>query len=112
MKGRWAPHALAVAASIGAGGLCAGAAVADDLSLNLRNDSIAPVSAIQVSADYRTSWGGNLLTGAISPGQVGRVIITGVNGHCFFDIQVEDANGRQAQYWGRNLCADTVIEHR
>ncbi len=112
MTGRWASHALALAAGLGAVCLCAGSAAADELSIALRNDSIAPVSVIQVSADYRTSWGGNRLNGAISPGQIGRVTITGVNGHCFFDIQVEDANGRQAQYWGRNLCVETVIEHR
>lgn len=110
MKQRLVMQALAVMGGV----LCASGppAMADELNLNLRNVSIAPVAAIRVSADYQTSWGGNLLNGPISPGQSGQITLFGRNGHCFFDIQVEDTNGRSAEYWGRNLCADTVLEHR
>lgn len=109
-RGRWGLAVLIVTAAAIVG---ARSPWAEEPRLALRNASTVDVTAVMVSPDYRLHWGANLIGGAtIGPGSERWISLPDDDGHCFYDILVEDSAGRQQPNFNQNLCSNPVYEYR
>lgn len=104
----------AVLALMGAAPAAAQSLAQDEAqAFTLRNFSAAPLATIHVSPDFRNTWGGDRLGArTLAPGDQVQVDLGGDSGNCYFDVQVGDANGRQREYWGVNLCTQHTLDVR
>jgi hypothetical protein len=86
---------------------------ADPQGIYVRNSSSVAVATVHVSPDYRRSWGDDRLgSSLLMPGEELRVDLPEEDDQCFFDVLIEDANGRSHAFWGLNLCRDRTVDFK
>jgi hypothetical protein len=76
------------------------------------NASSTPVAQVHVSPDYATTWGNNRLAGTLPPGGRQDIAVDDRPDHCYYDVQITDAAGKQRAYWNQNLCTRPSFEYR
>ncbi len=87
------------------------AAQQETRSLYVRNSGSVPLSSIHVSPDYSARWGTDrLASDALQPGDSVQVDLSDHAGDCFFDVQVDDAQGGSRQFWGVNVCNQRQLD--
>ncbi len=69
------------------------------------NNGSTAVWYIYVSPNYSDSWEEDVLgEDVLMPGMQIPVYLNGYDGHCFFDVMVQDANGYALEYYDVNAC--------
>ena len=101
---------MAGTSGVGFGGLAW--ADSGSQSVYVRNSGSVPLDAIRVSPDYSTRWGDDRLGAVVQPGDGVTLNLNDYANDCFFDIQVNDANGDSREFWGVDLCTETHLEVR
>jgi hypothetical protein len=106
--------ATALAGAVTAAGLAGPAAAQQETrSLQVRNSGSVPLSSIHVSPDYSNRWGGDrLASDELEPGDSVQVDLSDHAEDCFFDVQVDDAEGQSREFWGVNVCNQRFLDVR
>ena len=100
-----------IAAGLGLLIACGTAAAQGSDSFYIRNSGSATLEGLRVSPDYSTRWGDEQLGSTVlEPGEEIEVHVDGMAENCFFDVQVDDADGNSREFWGVNLCSDRFID--
>lgn len=74
------------------------------------NNGSTAVWYIHVSPNYAESWDEDVLgEDVLMPGMQIPITLTGYNGHCFFDVKVEDSNGYAKEYYDVNVCTSDYV---
>ena len=74
------------------------------------NNGSTAVWYIFVSPNYSDNWEEDVLgEDVLMPGMQIPVTLTGYNGHCFFDVKVEDSNGYAREYYDVNVCNSDFV---
>jgi hypothetical protein len=74
------------------------------------NNGSTAVWYIHVSPNYSESWDQDVLgEDVLMPGMQIPITLTGYNGHCFFDVKVEDSNGYALEYYDVNVCNSDYV---
>jgi|GEM_PF-1630241 len=105
--------ATALATAVAAAGLAAPVGAQETRSLHVRNSGSVPLSSIHVSPDYSNRWGGDrLASDELEPGDSVQVDLSDHGEDCFFDVQVDDAEGESREFWGVNVCNQRFLDVR
>ena len=82
----------------------------DVQSITVVNNGSAAVWYIFVSPNYSEDWEEDVLgEEVLMPGMQIPVTLTGYNGHCYFDVKVEDSNGFAREYYDVNVCNSDFV---
>ncbi|HEY9908631.1 MAG TPA: hypothetical protein V6D18_13615 [Thermosynechococcaceae cyanobacterium] len=79
-------------------------AFAETLNFGLSNRYSSPLVEFQVDPSSQKTWGENILSGTIAPGEDGSVMIADGLRTCKYDIRGVFANGEVVEEIGLNLC--------
>ncbi len=79
-------------------------ALAEDLAFTLKNSSDSPLVEFYVEDSAESSWGENLLSEAVAPGEAGTVTIADGRTTCTYDILGVFADGSKLDERQLNLC--------
>lgn len=79
-------------------------ALAEDLAFTLRNSSNSPLVEFYVEDSSEASWGENLLSESVNPGEAGAVTIADGRTTCTYDILGVFADGSKLDERQLNLC--------
>ena len=82
----------------------------DTQRITVVNNGAMAVWYIHVSPNYSDSWEEDVLgDDVLMPGMQIPVTLTGYDGHCYFDVKVEDANGYAREYYDVNVCNSDYV---
>ncbi|MDA0219650.1 MAG: hypothetical protein O3B22_08710 [Proteobacteria bacterium] len=74
------------------------------------NNGSTQVWYIFVSPNYSDNWEEDVLgVDVLIPGMQFLVPLASYNGHCFFDVKVEDSNGYAREYYDVNACNSDFV---
>lgn len=74
------------------------------------NNGSTAVWYIHVSPNYSDNWEEDVLgDDVLMPGMQIPVTLTGYDGHCFFDVKVQDSNGYAREYYDVNVCNSDFV---
>jgi len=74
------------------------------------NNGATAVWYIHIKPNYSDPWEEDVLGDEVlMPGMQIPVTLNGYNGHCFFDVKVEDSKGYAREYYDVNVCKSDFV---
>jgi hypothetical protein len=89
--------------------LMATPALAEDLSITVKNNTSTDLTELYVSHVGTNSWEENILSGTVDPGQDLAVTIADGRSTCEYDIKAVFSDGGHAEFRNQNLCETTTF---
>jgi hypothetical protein len=87
--------------------LIATPALAEDLHINIKNNTSTDLTELYVSHVGTNSWEENILSGDVASGEDQPVDIEDGRSTCNYDIKAVFSDGGTAEFRGQNLCKIT-----
>ncbi len=87
--------------------LIATPALAEDLHINVKNNTSTELTELYVSHVGTNSWEENILSGGVAAGEDLPVDITDGRATCSYDIKAVFSDGGTAEFRDQNLCETT-----